>query len=100
MFHKINKDIKDAARLYETYWSVEVHPITGEVYFRPKWFKCFCVFTEVLRTMIWRKYNYILPYYFIHKPFKKDFLLYPDYLCYEEKQWKQNSKNSKESGMT
>ena len=82
MFKKLKKDFKESSKTYEDYWSVEIHPITGEVYFRPKWFKYWCVFIDILHNKLHR--YFYLPYFFIFKPFKKGFLLYPEYKVYEE----------------
>ena len=83
MFQKLKKDIKKSSEIYEEFWKIEVHPLTGEIYIRPKWFKYWCIFIDILIDKTLGHYN--IPYLFISKPFKKGFLLYPDYLEYKNK---------------
>jgi hypothetical protein len=82
MFQKLKKDIKKSSERYENNWKIEIHPMTGEVYIRPKWFKYWCIFMDLLVTKTLGYCN--IPYLFVFKPFKKGFLLYPEYLVYED----------------
>lgn len=50
MFQKLKKDIKKSSERYENNWKIEIHPMTGEVYIRPKWFKYWCIFMDLLVT--------------------------------------------------
>ena len=81
MFQKLKKDINKYSDIYENYWKLEVNPTTSEVYIRPKWFKYWCIFM----LLITKTSRYCdIPYLFIKKPFKKGFLVYPEYLVHEE----------------